>query len=438
MPSVLYYAQSGDTLAALAARFNVDPSEVRADAPLPKTALINPGTLLVIPDRITQQTTPNIQIIPDSELVFSATGADFDIASYVRDANGKLASYSEYLGSTGWTGGADIIKRIAYENSINPRLLLGILDYESRWVRGQPADILRADYPMGFENVLDRGLFSQLVWAADQLSIGYYGWRDGTVTELSFRDGAKLRIDPRLNAGTVAIQYLFAKLHSQSQWAQMMDPGNGFLAFYTQMFGDAWARGNTVNPIFPPGLIQPELVLPFEPNIIWNLTGGPHGAFDSDGSQAALDLAPATDKGGCDPTPTWAVASAPGLVVRSDTGVLVIDLDGDGNEQTGWALVYLHIGTKDRLPVGTWVKTNDKVGHASCEGGRSTGTHIHIVRKYNGEWVAADGPIPFVLSGWTAHAGSKPYEGTMTKGDQTVIADPVGQRKSVIIREPNE
>ncbi len=436
-PSILYYSQSGDTVPALAARFNVDPSEILSDAALPKTGLINPNTLLVIPDRITEQKTPNIQIIPDSEMVFSATAINFDIASYINNAGGKLSTYSEYLGSTGWTSGADEIKRAAYENSINPRLLLAVLEYESRWVRGQPVDALHTDYPMGFQNVLYKGLFSQLVWAVNQLSIGYYGWRTGTLTELNFPDGTKLRIDPRLNAGTVAVQYLFAQVHSQSQWAQIVDPKNGFPAMYAQMFGDPWARGNTVT-IFPPGLTQPTLVLPFERNVQWSLTGGPHGAWEHDGSLAALDFAPATDHGGCAQTPTWVTAAAPGLIVRSGNGVVVEDLDGDGYEQTGWDLLYLHIATQDRVPLGTWVKTNDHIGHASCEGGIATGTHLHFVRKYNGEWVAADGPLPFDLGGWIAHQGDAPYVGTLTRGDRTIIADPVGQAWSITIRATND
>jgi murein DD-endopeptidase MepM/ murein hydrolase activator NlpD len=438
VPSVLYYSQSGDALPSLAARFNVSPADIRADMPLPASGLINSGTLLVIPDRINDKTTPNLQLLPDSEVVFSATAADFDIAGYIRGTDGYLSHYREYLGTAGWTDGAAAIKRLSYENSINPRILLALLDYESRWVRGQPIDPLHSSYPMGYENLYYKGLFIQMVWALNQLSNGYYGWRAGTLTELKFPDGTKLRIDPRLNAGTVAIQYLFSKLHSQSQWAQIIDPSNGFVALYTQMFGDPWARGDTVNPIFPPGLIQPELVLPFQPKVEWSFTGGPHGAWEHDGSLAAIDFAPATDHGGCDLTPTWVTAAAPGLIVRSENGVVVEDLDGDGFEQTGWNLLYLHIGALDRVPVGTWVETDDHIGHASCEGGIATGTHLHFVRKYNGEWVAADGPIPFVLGGWTVHQGALPYEGMMTKGDKKIIADPVGQAKSIIFREPND
>ena len=438
VPAILYYVQSGDTLPALAIRFGIDASEIRSEDTLPPSGLIPPGTLLVVPDRITEHTTPYVELIPDSELVFSATGINFDIADYVANANGNLSQYKEYLGSTGWTSGADEIKRLAYENSINPRLLLGILDYESRWVHGQPVDALHTDYAMGYQNPLYKGLFSQMVWAVNQLSIGYYGWRTGSLTELTFPDGTSLRLDPRLNAGTVAIQYLFSRLHSQSQWAQMLDQNTGFPALYTQMFGDPWARGDSVDPLFPPGLTQPTLALPFEPKTQWSFSGGPHGAWEHDGSLAAVDFAPATDHGGCDPTPTWVTASAPGLIVRSDHGVVVEDLDGDGYEQTGWDLVYLHIAAVGRVAVGTYVQANDRIGHASCEGGIATGTHLHLVRKYNGEWVAADGPLPFVLSGWTVHQGNAPYAGTLTKNGQSVVADPVGQLKSVIIRSSND
>lgn len=435
---ILYYTQSGDTVPSLARRFNLAESEVIAsNSSLPPEELIDPGTLLVLPNRIKEKTTPNIQILPDSEVVFTATAVGFDIGAYINQTNGYLKTYHEYLGSTGWVTGAEAIRRLAYENSIDPRLLLALLEYESRWVSGQPVDQLHTDYPMGYENFRYKSMFTQMVWAVNQISIAYYGWRTGTITKLNFPDGTSLRIDPRLNAGTVAIQYLFAQLHSQSQWAQIVDPKSGFPALYAEMFGDPWARASLVNPIFPPGLKQPTLSLPFQSKVEWSFTGGPHGAWEHDGSQAALDFAPSTDHGGCSQTPTWVTAMSPGLVVRSENGVVVVDMDGDGYEQTGWVIVYLHIATVDRVQLGEWVNANDHIGHASCEGGIATGTHVHIVRKYNGEWVAADGPIPFVLGGWTAIAGTKPYEGRLVRGNQTILADPVGQAWSIIFRDPD-
>ena len=95
----------------------------------------------------------------------------------------------------------------------------------------------------------------------------------------------------------------------------------------------------------------------------------------------------------------------------------------------------MHVSSDKRVPTGQWVDVNDRIGHASCEGGISTGTHLHIARKYDGEWITADGPVPFVLSGWTAVAGDKPYLGTLVKGDTTITADVNSQARALIIRE---
>jgi hypothetical protein len=295
---------------------------------------------------------------------------------------------------------------------------------------------------MGFQDSRYKSLTMQMVWAIDQLSIGYYGWRSGTLTQLDFSDGTHLRLDPRLNAGTVAIQYLFSQLHSQPQWVQIINPDSGFPKLYTDMFGDPWMRANTVGPIFPLGLNQPALVLPFEPKVPWNLVQGPHGAWQHVDALAAIDLAPSTDYGACDSTPTWVVAAAPGLVIRSDNGIVMVDMDGDGYEQTGWNLLYMHIATEDRVKIGTQLKVNDRIGHASCEGGQAYGTHLHFARKYNGEWIPADGPLPMVLSGWTVFGEAAPHDGfmkgSMVKGNVTVTADEVGQKWSNIMRDPNE
>ena len=437
VPPILYYTQSGDTLEAVATRFDVDIDEITSTETLPKSGLIDPGTLLVIPEKLTTYG-PDVQIMPDTEIIFSVSAANFDIYSYVAQSGGKLATHREYLSSAGWTTGSQAIERISQENSINPQLLLALLDYQSNWVTGTPKDTFHEQYPMGFENEFKQGVFIQTVLAVNELFTGYYGWRSGTLTELTFPDGSNLRIAPDLNAGSVAIQYFFSKFYNRQEWQRVIDPNIGFPAFYTEQFGDSWERAQNAGPIFPPGLTAPTLVLPFEPNREWAFTGGPHGAWEHDGPLAAIDFAPATDKSGCTDSEKWLVAATDGLVVRSGRGVIVLDLDGDGYEETGWDLLYLHVGTEDRVKLNTWVETDARIGHASCEGGVSTGTHLHLARKYNGEWVLADGPLPFILSGYVVHNGAVPYEGTLTKGSITITAHPAGIASTTIIRQPDE
>ena len=301
---ILYYAQSGDTLAGLAVRFGVERAEITSPKILPEGSLIDPGTLLIIPNRITEETTSNVQVMPDSEVVFSATASDFNIPQFIANAGGHLSIYREYLGSTGWTTGAQAFTRLTYENSANPRLVLALLEYESHWVYSASSSA-NEEYPLGFVSLKYKGLFLQMVWAVNQLYAGYYGWRTGALTELTFPNGETLRLHPELNAGTVAVLYFFSRLHNRSEWEQIVNPEsvNSFTGLYNQMFGDPWARSQLVEPLLPMGISQPKLLLPFEPNREWHLISGPHGAWEKDGPLAAIDLAPSTDHGGCSRRP---------------------------------------------------------------------------------------------------------------------------------------
>jgi hypothetical protein len=114
--------------------------------------------------------------------------------------------------------------------------------------------------------------------------------------------------------------------------------------------------------------------------------------------------------------------------------MVMLDLDGDGSEQTGWVLMYYHLAQDGLIPAGTQVALDDSLGHPSCEGGRATGKHVHIARKYNGEWLAADGPLPFVLSGWRAVADARNYQGSLINGNRVVYSSPGGSQTSVLQR----
>jgi hypothetical protein len=113
----------------------------------------------------------------------------------------------------------------------------------------------------------------------------------------------------------------------------------------------------------------------------------------------------------------WVTAMADGVVTRSDFGAVVVDLDGNGYAGDGWVLLYMHLETRDRIPVGSFVQTGDQIGHPSCEGGYSDGTHVHVARLFNGRWIAADGDIPFVMSGWVSSGDGREYDGFLTRGD---------------------
>jgi len=443
-----YLVQPGDTLEALARRFRVPAEAIQSNEPLPEKGLLLTGQKLYISE--TSGTgEPQALLLPDSEVVYSPSAATFDINKTVQDAGGYFAGHGEYLRSTGWTSAAEITSRVAREFSINPRLLLSLLEYECGCLRGGLREGIDPDFLLGVPGYRNKGLYHQLEWAANQLSAGYYGWRSGALIEFQGANGIMARPAPELNAGSAALAYYFwQKIASESgeadAWQRTIDSISGIAAIHAELFGDPWERDVASGVLLPESLSQPVLNLPFEPGVLWSYSSGPHTAWGALGAQAALDFAPAVPISGCVQTDAWVVAVADGLVVRSDLGVVVQDLymsqaeePIDGLEQTGWAAVYLHIEERGRVEKGTYLRAGDRIGHPSCEGGRANGTHVHIARKYNGEWMAADGPVPFVLSGWTAHAGELPYKGTLSLGKITLVAHPNGSRQTQIMIPDN-
>ncbi|MBN2086605.1 MAG: LysM peptidoglycan-binding domain-containing protein [Anaerolineales bacterium] len=411
-----YLSQAGDTLRTIAIRFGVVPSDIQAVSgeSLPVDVLLEPGTQLIIPVSLTDMS-DSTHLFPDSAIVYSPAFANFDPIEYVHAQGGYLSSYIQGGGDI--ANGAEILRQIAFNNSFSPKLLMALIEYESGWITqaSPPSETLK--YPLGNRDPNAMGLTAQLIWATNILSIGYYGWRDASVLELGFADGGRLRLAPDLNAGTVAILNYFSRTTSGiEEWQQAVED---FCGVYQRLFGNPFDEA--VEPLYTSDLPLYEMELPFYKGQQWAYTGGPHGAWERDGARAALDFAP-TDAPNCGVSPSWTTASAAGLIVRSIGHVVVIDLDGDGYEQTGWNILYLHIADKDHILNGTRVETDDRLGHPSCEGGIATGTHIHIARKYNGEWMLAGGPVPFVLSGWVAAAGEKPYEGTLERDGYVVIA----------------
>ena len=76
------------------------------------------------------------------------------------------------------------------------------------------------------------------------------------------------------------------------------------------------------------------------------------------------------------------------------------------------------------------VNPGDNIGRPSCEGGFSNGTHLHLARRYNGEWIPTDcSDCPpdiatpnFVMSNWTFYGyTNQEYQGyTVNSGEQRV------------------
>ncbi len=413
-PTDTYVVQSGDTLSSIALyRCGCEIEELAALNGIEDPSSLQAGQPLLIPVK-TDQIGPSFPLLPDSEVVYSPAYVDFDVAGFIQQQGGYLAEYTELVNGHEATG-AQIVDMVSQRFSVGPRALLALLEYQSGWVTGQPANEGAQYFPLGLEDGGRAGLYLQLSWAANHINEGYYGYKRQGTLAFRFPGGERVLAADGLNAGTVGIQNLLALTRDGETWRQAVSE-QGFIRTYSTLFGDPYARA--IEPLVPADLTQPSWFLPWEGGHTWYFSGGPHAAWGEGSAWAALDFAPPDVRGHCAISGEWATAVASGLVLRSGDGQVLIDVDGDGHEQTGWVLFYLHVTPGEQVQAGATLAPGDPVGHPSCEGGIADSSHLHIARRYNGEWMDAAGPVPMVLSGWEAMAGLGQYEGKLLKGNQ--------------------
>ncbi len=366
------------------------------------------------------------QVIVDAEYVYGPMLAGFDTGAELARLGGALSGYREAVGDESLTG-AQVVDRVAREHSLSPRLLLALLEEATGSVT-DPDAAARLAQPFGGA-LTGRGLNASLRAAAAWLDDGFYGLKYRDNTSVHFADGSVQPGPVTAGPGHFAVARVLALSCTPADWSARRAR---FADTYRLLWGDipVTAAGPAPAPPDPPPLL-----LPWPEGESWYFTGGPHGAWGVATAWGAVDFAPPSPVG-CGVAPEWAVAAAPGVVTRSERGFVVVDLDGDGFEGTGWVLVYLHMATEGRVPVGTRLEAGERVGHPSCEGGYSTGAHLHFVRRFNGEWLPADGgPAPLDLSGWRFQAGDREYDGAMTssgQGTRNAVTSGRGGRADVV------
>jgi LasA protease len=403
--AIYYTVRAGDTLSGIAIAFGTTLESLMRINGLANANQLAAGQQLQI-SLAAQHTGPGTLLIPDNELVYGPEYKGFDVAQATATLPGLFKDYSEDVLGVQMTG-AEIVRLVAEQYSVGPRVLLALLELRGGWLTNPEPSAEQRAYPLGYTaQTYMNGLYHQLSLAADALNIGFYGWWMDSLWLVQTRDGTYIQFSTQLNGGTAGVQRALAP--TSADYESWQADLTRFATIYRELFGDPFAQA--VEPLIPAGLEAPELLLPWPQDATWHYT-------------AALDFTTNERNIGCTPSGQWATAAADGLVIHSHDGMVIQDLDGDGFVGTGWVMFYLHLASEGRVQSGTTLKAGDNLGHPSCEGGVSNATHLHIARRYNGVWIAADDPRwPMTLSGWIPASTGDAYFGTLSKGGETRTA----------------
>jgi len=387
------------------------------------------GAPMTLHALLEQQSVP--MILPDSRVVFGPRLSTFRTQQFLDGFPGILRDLHETVEGNSMAA-SDMINLVAHYYSLNPKLILALIEFRSGLVSEAEPPREAMDFALGHFDAHDKGFLAQLTWAAQTIVEGYYGYKTGVSGSFTLTDGTLIDDRELVNAGSYAIRRLLAMDLPPEQWQSAVSRDNAsFYATYVKLFGDPFAEAMAQGPEVRIES-QPMLHLPWNIGDTWYYTAGPHRndgctnwengiCQDNWGILSSVDFAPTGDYGKCDGNSDlyvpgqWVLAAGDGVVTFAANSLVEIDHDGDGDPGTGWATSYFHLYDDSiQVPWGASVSSGAALGNPSCQapGGQATAPHLHFSVRRDGEFVDIGG---LVISGWTVHDGPHQYQGSMTK-----------------------
>jgi len=168
----------------------------------------------------------------------------------------------------------EIVQLVANESSINPNLLLPCWDTNrvgspvSRTTlqRPLPARLPRQRLDGPVQGAGHRRHSSE---TSDTMAGG------PEVHRCSLHERQERSTKPGFDAGSIAVQSVFTRLYDQP-FGKTQFTVRCFIGAIPKCLATLGRKASRLEPLFPAGLAQPEIVLPFLSGERWSLTGGPH------------------------------------------------------------------------------------------------------------------------------------------------------------------
>ncbi|MCH9698782.1 MAG: peptidoglycan DD-metalloendopeptidase family protein [Gammaproteobacteria bacterium] len=330
------------------------------------------------------------QWISDHHFVYNSDLVNFNLNEYLKTHAPHLLPYSEYISH--WSG----------YYSISPKVILALIEMQSSMI-SQPGTPGSMDNPLE-QLAEETGFNEQIKDVLAHLYSDFYQYQTNNQQR-------KSEVNDTVNAATYALMNLLRGDISKDEFASRVESDKtGFKDVYKQLFpNEATSELNkTVN--IPQGAQPPAgfLQFPWKIGESWRFGGVHTTTGGATGAMSSLDFWEKNSGGwGSDTSSYFVTASHAGTVtVFSSCSVRV-------TAANGWMTSYYHL---DSLTVtnGQTVAANQTLGvyadnqsQALCNGGSSSGPHVHWSLLNNGSYTSLSGVD---LGGYIVHPGRHSYD----------------------------
>ncbi|MDP4985646.1 M23 family metallopeptidase [Pseudoalteromonas tunicata] len=296
----------------------------------------------------------------------------------------------------------EVILHWAGYSSVNPKLLIALIELQSQLI--STPDEANVEQPLkGLSNEV--GFDKQVKDIALQLSARFYAF------EQALSDNKISQLQSNTPA-TLALQSLFSA--SEQQTEQTNQPAqskfNQLLSSYAQISnGESLLIdiNNRQLAASEQASIQAAsfyMSFPWPSGSAW-YSGGAHSNTGSGYPFSSLDFN--NGSGGWGSNTPWVQASHGGQVTRYSACNIRV------THSSGYATSYYHMdnvqyNTGDVISAGAWLgRYANNYSAALCEGGQSSGPHVHWSLLYNGRFISLQNAY---ISGYRVDVGNSNYD----------------------------
>lgn len=298
--------------------------------------------------------------------------------------------------------------------SINPKVILALIELQSGLLSDPDADINNAFAGLSDEHGFDAQL-EDVVMMLSQRFYAYKQWQDSQATpETSKYAGEEITNRVNTNSSTAATVALVSVLKKQVLSKDNVNYAKsdltGFLATFERLFPDSRAQLQRSSKSALQSSNQQFAAASFSMNLPWSsgyywYSGGAHSNTGSGYPYSSLDFN--NGSGGWGTNTPYVQAAHGGTITRFSSCNIRV------THSSGYSTNYYHMSnlqysSGDFVQPGAWLgRYANNYNQALCEGGQSSGPHVHFTLLYNGQQVSLHNQY---ISGHRIDVGNSNYD----------------------------